>query len=78
MNIDPIWFAMVAIVAIEMGGITPPVGMFAYGVKAVAEPDVSLEDIFIGSTPFFFIWLIAIAILITFPWTATILPSLMK
>lgn len=78
MGIDPIWFAMVAIVAIEMGGITPPVGMFCYGVKSVAEPDVSLEDVFIGSIPFLFIWLIALAILIVFPWTATILPSLMR
>ncbi len=46
MNIDPMWFAMVAIVACQMAGITPPLGNFVFGVKAVAEPDVSVEDIF--------------------------------
>jgi len=78
MNIDPIWFAMVAIVACQMAGISPPLGNFVFGAKAVAEPDVSVEDIFNGSIPFLFAWSAAIIILLLVPSTATIFSSLVK
>ena len=77
MGIHPIWFAMVSITAIQLGGITPPVGLLCYTVKGVAEPDVSLEDIFVGTFPFFFFWVLAIGIMIAFPSLTTILPNLM-
>jgi len=77
MGIDPIYFAMVSVLAIECGLITPPVGLNAYAAFGVAEPDVSLEDIFLGCLPFFFMMLAALAIMIAFPWLSTILPHLM-
>jgi len=77
MGIDSIWFAMVAVLAIEVGLITPPVGLNVYAAKGVAERDVSLEDIFLGCMPFFFMMLAALAIMIAFPKLSTILPSLM-
>jgi len=77
MGIDPIYFAMVSVLAIECGLITPPVGLNAYAAFGVAEPDVTLEDIFIGCLPFFFMMLAALAIMIAFPWLSTILPTLM-
>ncbi|MEE9203355.1 MAG: TRAP transporter large permease, partial [Dehalococcoidia bacterium] len=75
MGIDPMWFAMVVILAIHVGLITPPVGLNVYAVKAVAEPDVSLEDVFRGTTPFFFMMLLALAIIIAFPVLSTWLPA---
>ena len=57
--------------------LTPPVGLNVYAAKGVAEPDVSLEDIFFGSTPFFALMVISVGIMIAFPWLSTILPSLM-
>jgi C4-dicarboxylate transporter DctM subunit len=78
MHIDPMWFAMVAIVACQMAGITWPLGNFVFGAKSVAEPDVSVDDIFIGSTPFLFAWTAVIIILLLVPWTATFFPSLVK
>jgi tripartite ATP-independent transporter DctM subunit len=75
MGIDPMWFAMVVILAIHVGLITPPVGLNVYAVKGVAEPDVSLEDIFRGAIPFFFMMLVALAIIIAFPTLSTWLPA---
>jgi len=77
MGIDPVWFGMSVILAIHAGTITPPVGLVVYGVKGVAEPDVSLEDIFAGVTPFTLLTLASTAIIIAFPILSTTLPSLM-
>ena len=77
MGIDPIYYAVVVIVAIEIGMITPPVGLCVYAAKAVAEKDVTLEDIFRGSLPFFFASMIALMIFILFPSLSTYLPMRM-
>jgi len=60
-----------------LGGITPPVGLLCYTVKGVAEADVSLEDLFSGVTPFFFMMILAVIILVAFPIMSTILPEVM-
>jgi len=77
MGIDPVWYGMSVILAIEVGLITPPVGLNVYAVKGVAEADVKLEDIFIGAFPFFLMMLVALAIVIAFPFLSTTLPALM-
>jgi C4-dicarboxylate transporter DctM subunit len=77
MGIDSIWYAVLVIMAIETGLITPPVGLNVYGAFAVAEPDVRLEDIFAGIWPFFVVAWIAIFFLIYVPRLSTFLPRLM-
>jgi tripartite ATP-independent transporter DctM subunit len=77
MGIDPIYYAVVVVMAIEAGLITPPVGLNVYGAFAVAEKDIRLEDIFLGVVPFFIMCWLAIAILIFWPGLSTFLPSLM-
>ncbi|MBA7711813.1 C4-dicarboxylate TRAP transporter large permease protein DctM [subsurface metagenome] len=77
LGIDTLWYAMVVILAMHVGLITPPVGLDVYAAKGVAEPDVSIEDIFAGALPFFLATLVALVIVIAFPWLSTILPSLM-
>lgn len=78
MGIDPIWYAVVVIMAIEIGMITPPVGLCVYGAKAVAEPDVTLEDVFAGSFPFFAASFLVMLLYIFFPPLSTVLPALMN
>jgi len=73
-GIDPIWFATLAILATQIGTVTPPVGLTVYAVKGVAPSDVSLGDIFRGVTPFFVAMVIAQAILIRFPILITWIP----
>jgi tripartite ATP-independent transporter DctM subunit len=74
MGLDIIWFAMVMILATQIGNITPPVGLIIYAVKGVADPDISLEDIFRGVLPFFLMMLVAQAIVIAFPIISTWIP----
>lgn len=76
-GVDPIWFGMVATLALETGVITPPVGLNVFAVKAIAESDVSLLDVFFGSLPFFFINMAALIIIVLFPQVSTALPNLM-
>jgi TRAP-type C4-dicarboxylate transport system permease large subunit len=45
MKIDPVWFATVMILATQVGVITPPFAPAVYAVNAVADPDVSIEEI---------------------------------
>lgn len=72
---DPIWFGVVIVILLEMGAITPPVGINAYVIKGVAS-DVELEVVFKGIFPFFITMVVCIVILIIFPQIALFLPGL--
>ncbi len=76
-GVNTIWYAVAVIMAIEAGLITPPVGLNVYGAYAVAESDVTLENIFQGVTPFFLSVWVVIALLIFLPGLSTFLPNLM-
>lgn len=72
---DPIWFGVIIVILLEMGAITPPVGINAYVIKGVAK-DVRLEVVFKGIIPFFISMIVCLAILIIFPQIALFLPGL--
>jgi C4-dicarboxylate transporter DctM subunit len=74
LNLDPIWFGTVLIITANVGGLTPPFALTVYAVKAVAGPDLSLEDVFRGSFPFLMIMVVVIAICIVFPSLSTWIP----
>ncbi len=74
---DKIWFGMIAIVTIELGLLTPPFGMVVFAMKASLPDDVSVQEIFMGVTPFFFALLLALAIVIIFPQVSLFLPKLL-
>jgi TRAP-type C4-dicarboxylate transport system permease large subunit len=74
-GIDPIWYATIVITSVEIGLITPPVGLNLYAAKGVAEPDVSLEDIIAGIIPFLAAEFIALAVIFSYPPISTFLPS---
>jgi C4-dicarboxylate transporter DctM subunit len=74
---DPIWFGIVSIVAVEVGLITPPFGMVIFAMKAALGDEVNIEDIFIASFPFIIMMLVTLAFIILFPPLSTYLPSLM-
>lgn len=75
LGINPVYYASVAILSIECGFITPPVGLNLYAAKGVAPSDVSLEDIIVGSAPFFVAMVIVLVITIAFPALSTFLPA---
>lgn len=77
---DPIAFAIIGILAIEAGLLTPPFGLLVYTVKAAMQdedPGVSLVEIFRSSTPYWVIMLLTMTVIILIPQIATLLPSLM-
>ncbi|HEY4774071.1 MAG TPA: TRAP transporter large permease [Xanthobacteraceae bacterium] len=73
---DPVWFGIIIVMVVELGLITPPIGMNVFVIKGIAK-DVPLEDIFRGVTPFIIAQVILISILIAFPQIALWLPSTM-
>lgn len=75
MGIDPIWFAMVMILATQVGTITPPVGIIVFSVKGVAGDDISLKDLYTGVIPFFFMQLAALIIVIALPAVSVWIPN---
>lgn len=79
LGIDPLAFAMIGIVAVETGLLTPPFGLLAFTVKA-ALPDepISIAEIFWGAVPYWIALLTVIVCLAVFPALATYLPALTK
>ncbi|QKV17295.1 TRAP transporter large permease [Oricola thermophila] len=73
---DPIWFGVLVVLTLEMGLISPPVGMNVFIVKSVAK-DVPLGRIFAGVIPFFLAMLLTLAIIVAFPQVSLILPNTM-
>ena len=73
---DPIWFGVIMVIVLEMGLISPPVGVNVFVVKGVAE-DVPLKQIFSGIIPFWIAMAICLIILLIFPQIALFLPNTM-
>jgi tripartite ATP-independent transporter DctM subunit len=74
---DPIWFGVVAVIVIEMGMITPPVGMNVFVVRGVAGDDVPLTTVFRGVMPFLLAMILGLLLIIAFPSIATFIPDTM-
>ncbi|MSO66645.1 MAG: TRAP transporter large permease subunit [Pseudolabrys sp.] len=77
LGFDPLAFAIMGILAIETGLLTPPFGILVFTVKAaVPDKNVELAEIFRGSIPYWVVLLAVVAALAVFPQLATFLPSL--
>lgn len=77
MGWDPIWFAVVMMVNLELATITPPAGLSLFVMKGVAPPDTTMGDIYRAALPFILINILLMAIMIAFPQIALWLPSKM-
>ncbi len=77
LGFDPLAFAIIGILAIETGLLTPPFGILVFTVKAaVPDKSVTLSEIFRGSIPYWIVLLGIVVLLAAFPKLATFLPSL--
>ncbi len=76
LNFHPIWFGVVAVLMMEAGLITPPVGLNVYTLAGIAK-DVPMIEIFKGATPFLISIIIVAIILTIFPEIVLFLPNLM-
>jgi tripartite ATP-independent transporter DctM subunit len=73
LQFDPIWFGVLMVIVLEVGLITPPVGLNVFVLKAAA-PNVPLSTIFKGIWPFLAAAVLCIVIITMFPQIATFLP----
>ena len=72
-----IWFGILALIVVELGLITPPVGMNVFVIHAMAE-DIPMSDTFKGVMPFFGAELLRVLLLIAFPSIVLFLPNAMQ
>jgi C4-dicarboxylate transporter, DctM subunit len=77
LGFDPVWFGIIIVCVVEIGLISPPVGMNMFVLKTLL-PEVSTGTVFSGVLPFMWADVVRLVILIAFPWLSLWLPSLMR
>jgi tripartite ATP-independent transporter DctM subunit len=77
LGFDPIWFGVIIVMTVELGLITPPVGMNVFVINTIAR-EVSLVTIFRGVFPFVMTDILRLILLIVFPAIVLFLPMTMK
>ncbi len=75
-NVDLIWFAVILTINLEIGLITPPVGLNLFVIKGVTK-DIPTLDILLGAIPFVLLMIFFIFVVCVFPGIATWLPDMM-
>ena len=78
LGFDPVWFAVIFLINIEVAGISPPFGMSLFVMKGVAPPGTTIGDIYTASLPFVGLSLLAMVLIMIFPKLALFLPGMMK
>lgn len=78
LGFDPLWFAILFVINMELAYLTPPFGFNLFYMKAVVPPGVTMMDIYRSATPFVFLMIIGLALCMIFPGIITWLPSLMR
>jgi C4-dicarboxylate transporter DctM subunit len=76
-NIDPIWFGIIVVQLVEIGAITPPVGLNLFATVSAGGGLVNMTDLIRGILPFVILNLFILAIIIAFPQLALWLPATM-
>ena len=78
LGFDPIWFGVIMVIMMEMGQITPPIGINVFVIHGVARKyDVSMATIYRGIIPFVIVEILVILLLTIFPDIALWLPNSM-
>jgi TRAP-type C4-dicarboxylate transport system permease large subunit len=76
LGFDPIWIGVIITIMIEIGQVTPPVGLNLSVLAAITENEVSLGRVAIATIPYWLILLLSVIILTLFPGIALFLPDL--
>jgi len=76
LGFDPVWFALIMLLGLEISFTTPPFGLLLFVMKGVAPPSTTMRDIYTAALPFILCSLLLVGLLILFPGLALWLPSL--
>lgn len=77
MGYDPIWFGIMLTINVQIGAVTPPVGLNLFVMKSVL-PSVDMKDVIVGALWFIVPLAVGLVLVILFPQIALFLPSLMR
>ncbi|MFZ7111427.1 MAG: TRAP transporter large permease [Desulfatiglandales bacterium] len=77
LGFDPVWFAVLFLINIEVAGISPPFGMSLFVMKGVTTEDTTMMDIYMAALPFVGLSLLAMVMIMIFPAMALWLPAMM-
>ena len=72
-GIDPVWFGIIVVLFIEMGQITPPIGINLFVIQSISRG--SLSDVVMGTVPFHLIMFVLLGMLVAWPEIALWLPG---
>ncbi|MBU1274569.1 MAG: TRAP transporter large permease subunit [Proteobacteria bacterium] len=78
MGVDPLWFALMFVMAVVIGYITPPFGLNLFYMKGVTPEDITIMDIYRSATPYTVIMVGCLLLCFLFPQIMVWLPSFMK
>jgi C4-dicarboxylate transporter DctM subunit len=74
MQVNFVWFGLVTVIAIEVGLITPPLGIAAYVVKSTLDDQsITLNDVFAGAFPYVLIMILVLVLVVIFPGISLVL-----
>ena len=76
LGFDPIWFALIILLALEISFTTPPFGLLLFVMKGVAPKDTTMRDIYVSAFPYMGCSMLLVALLVLFPKIALWLPGL--
>lgn len=74
MNIDPIWFAVLMLINLEIALMTPPFGLLLFIMKGVAPPEIKMQSIYASVLPYIAVNLIVIGLVLAWPDLVLFLP----
>jgi tripartite ATP-independent transporter DctM subunit len=73
-DVDLVWFGIITVIAVEIGLLTPPLGIACFVVHAnLRDPRITLWDVFAGATPFALVMLAVLALITLVPWLSLVL-----
>jgi C4-dicarboxylate transporter DctM subunit len=75
LGFDPIWFGVFVVLLVEIGAVTPPVGVNCFVVQATSDGRVELEEVFAGLIPYVLAGFVMLFLLCLFPQLALFLPQ---
>lgn len=78
LGFDSVWFGIVLVALLEIGLITPPVGMNLFTIQAIQPDRISLSEVAAGSLPFVLLLLVGVTIFVAFPDIVLWLPAHMN
>ncbi len=75
LGFDPVWFALIVLLGLEISFTTPPFGLLLFVMKGVAPPDTTMREIWMAAMPFILCSLLLVGLLILAPGIALWLPG---